>query len=329
MEDGQTFTSSYLEIANPTPPSSNWWNSLFHEQEIPPYRKTRVRSSRACIACRSRHTKCDGVEPVCTRCQLEEKRCVYTKSRRGGPGSRASVAEKARKRDSFQAVRSVNRQSLDNQEALLATPTFLPLQDCQQDSGYHDEEAKIRRFEPETDNLLTKYFECFHDAHPLILPRKIFQKQLRDNPDSLNNLLPVLKYIGALYTPSSSTTKFREEVVSKLVSGTLPQDGFSVQALLLMSIAIHCSDEYRAAETYLDKAIDIALAINLHHEQPAWEIVNGNEVLAESWRRTWWTLWSVDAIFAAISHYTTHRLQNVIGNVLLPCEDEDYTSGVS
>ncbi|XMA19980.1 hypothetical protein WAI453_012771 [Rhynchosporium graminicola] len=53
----------------------------------------------------------------------------------------------------------------------------------------------------------------------------------------------------------------------------------------------------------------------------------GDVVLQESWRRTWWFLFTLDGLFATISHYCTHRFQYTSMNVDLPCEDVEYESG--
>lgn len=42
----------------------------------------------ACVACRRRHLKCNGVMPVCKRCQSKETECNYEQSRRGYKGPR-------------------------------------------------------------------------------------------------------------------------------------------------------------------------------------------------------------------------------------------------
>lgn len=39
--------------------------------------------SSACVPCRSRHLKCDGVAPTCSRCQTTNTNCYYIQSRRG------------------------------------------------------------------------------------------------------------------------------------------------------------------------------------------------------------------------------------------------------
>jgi len=45
----------------------------------------RVAASSACMSCRDKHLKCDGL-PVCTRCATQGATCIYFKSRRGYRG---------------------------------------------------------------------------------------------------------------------------------------------------------------------------------------------------------------------------------------------------
>jgi Fungal Zn(2)-Cys(6) binuclear cluster domain len=51
---------------------------------------TRGAVAVACVACRSRHLKCDG-GTRCSRCAVEGIQCSYVKSRRGWKGPRKSV----------------------------------------------------------------------------------------------------------------------------------------------------------------------------------------------------------------------------------------------
>ncbi|OWB58594.1 binding protein [[Candida] boidinii] len=44
--------------------------------------------SRACLECRGRHLKCDGKQPICTRCTNANRDCNYVKSKRGGSRKR-------------------------------------------------------------------------------------------------------------------------------------------------------------------------------------------------------------------------------------------------
>jgi len=137
-----------------------------------------------------------------------------------------------------------------------------------------------------------------------------------------------MKYIGSVYLPDLPSAPYQKLAEEALNSPSLPVNGFSVQALTLFALARHCADEYDIAEQYVDKAIDISLAIGLNLQEFAAANGEGDAILQESWRRTWWTLYLVDGLFATISHYCTHRLQNVTMDVDLPCEDTEYERGV-
>jgi hypothetical protein len=285
-------------------------------------RKTRIRASRACIACRSRHMKCDSVEPKCTRCQIDSRTCVYTKSRRGGSSKSAIPPEEL--------------QSLVNGPTTSTAPQSSTASPRGPDSIFSDitlidtvcsEVSSVRQ--TEAYRLIDSYYEFFHNAHPIALPRKKLLHRLNTDPGSLEYLTPVLEYIGAIYTPDVNSVTLRQLAHERLYSNDLPSTPFSVQALVLFSLAIHCSDEYKAAESHLNRAVDIALSINMHHGSFACNNSEGDPILAESWRRTWYTLYGADGLFAAIGHYPSHRLQDTIGDVKLPCEDREYESGVS
>lgn len=58
-------------------------------------RKPRSPLLLACLECRQRHLKCDGTQPICSRCTTSQLTCVYTPSRRGYKGS----TRKSRRRD--------------------------------------------------------------------------------------------------------------------------------------------------------------------------------------------------------------------------------------
>ncbi|KAG4427320.1 hypothetical protein IFR05_017197, partial [Cadophora sp. M221] len=300
--------------------------------------RSRIRASRACIACRSRHMKCDSVEPVCTRCQLYDKTCVYTKSRRGGshkappdstptpdaepktsPHSQTQTQTpvSASQTPSIDSASISRISSWETPSKSRPFPEFSPT--------FSPQESRSKK---QDVDLLAAYYEFFNNAHPVVLPRRNLQARLRSNPSSLEYLIPVMNYIGSVYHPEVPSTPLLALAEQALSSSTLPIDGFSVQALTLFALARHCSDEYSIAEKYVDKAIDIALALGMNLPDFAEDLGEGDPVLQESWRRTWWLIFTVDGLFATISHYCTHRLQNLDMNVDLPCEDAEYESGV-
>src|SRR5689334_4782172 len=73
------FMAEPIVQQNPSPPQPK---SGLQRAGAPRSRAT-VRASLACVPCRSKHTKCDGGQPSCVRCELEGKACFYAKSRRG------------------------------------------------------------------------------------------------------------------------------------------------------------------------------------------------------------------------------------------------------
>jgi hypothetical protein len=143
----------------------------------------------------------------------------------------------------------------------------------------------------------------FHRAHPFVLPRYYLLARLSSDPDSLKFLLPVLQYIGSLYAPEVNSSDLRNFALSQLDYPSLPPNGFTVLALLLTSIALHCEDDFDKARPILDRAIYMALEIRMNSRTFA--NMERDPVLAESWRRTWWGLYCADSMFASIRRANT------------------------
>lgn len=61
----------------------------------------------------------------------------------------------------------------------------------------------------------------------------------------------------------------------------------------------------------------------------ATENSEGDPILAESWRRTWWQLYLTDALIESSNHATTFGTsqREVSATVELPCEEAEYNSG--
>jgi hypothetical protein len=53
-----------------------------------------------------------------------------------------------------------------------------------------------------------------------------------------------------------------------------------------------------------------------------------NPVLEESWRRTWWSLYITDCLFAGIRGESKFALRTIASTVDLPCEECLYNNGV-
>lgn len=186
---------------------------------------------------------------------------------------------------------------------------------------------------PTCEKLVAKYYDNFAHSHPFLLPRRSLQRRMQSDPGSLQHLLPVMELVSSVYLPHVSSEPYIVRAKAALAFSEspleLPRTGFTVQAFVLLSMARHCSNDYDAGHRYLNCAIDVALAINMHRRSFAVENGEGDAVLEESWRRTWWMVYLLDANYAGMSSEETHRLKGIVEEVDLPCEDADFESGVS
>lgn len=301
-----------------------------------PRPKTRV--SLACIPCRSRHTKCDAISPACTQCLGSGRACVYAESRRGrgklavleqrqisSNGETQSEREETQSRSASDATSATHStHSTASSLDLRMSPIGLS------PNGTSNETIVGPISEAENSaKLVDLYYAFFHDAHPYVLPQKFLNQRLRTDRASLQHVMPVVEFIGSLFAHSPAKGAMQERAESVLLVDSLPANGFSVQALLSFAIAVHSCDEFTSARAILDRAIHMALRIDMNSETFATSNGEGSAVLAESWRRTWWYLYLTDGIFSGIRHRLSFALRDIRSEVNLPCEDADYNSGVS
>lgn len=293
---------------------------------------SRSRSSLACVPCRSRHSKCDAKKPSCTRCQTEGKTCSYAKSRRG--------LKKAQTPDATTQARGFLNTSIDDLNATqglrrasgaaITTTSHETTPDYSVGHAASGSEQSHQHEAPAKSRQLVLYFENFHDSHPIVLPQWYFSTRLEWDAASVQLVLMVMEYIGSHYDPRESPDARRQAAHNILTNAAeLPPTAFTVQALMLYAMALHFSDEYQAADDFLDKAMDVALRLEMNRQPFARAYGEGDPILEESWRRTYWTLYLMDVMFAVISHRTSHRLRNVISDVDLPGGDREYEFGVS
>ena len=284
----------------------------------------------ACIQCRGRHIKCDADTPICNRCKRDGKECVYTKSRRGG-------LDKA----------ALTRRRLALQQTQESHQSIATIQPSQSSSGgeaneQSDETSTDYTTFPETitassnqlmfsissERLLDLYYEFFHNAHPFILPQYFLVQRFQSDSRSLEALLAVMQYIGAIYAPWTTSNLYKEKAETALFGSTLEKTGFHVQALLLYAISQHYNDQWSQSSKILDAAIHMALEMGMNLQEFATQYGEGNSVLEESWRRTYWMLFITDQHFAIVKSMPIFALRDTITTVELPCEESNYQSGV-
>ena len=174
----------------------------------------------------------------------------------------------------------------------------------------------------DSTHVFNLYYVHFHDAHPILLPRKYFPKhnRYRQYP---NHLEIIMQFIGSHYDEAAPTEEYRN-LANEVLSDQVPKDGSKVQSLLLLAISLHARDEQKLAKEILGTAVDIALDLGMHRKEFSSERGEGCRSLQESWRRTWWELYVMDGMLAALNQLNSFKLFNIETNVPLPCEEAVY-----
>ncbi|KAN0075172.1 hypothetical protein V8E54_007783 [Elaphomyces granulatus] len=90
------------------------------------------------------------------------------------------------------------------------------------------------------------------------------------------------------------------EVGHAILSDDTPRNGFKVQGMLLLAIITFADGDESRARQLLQAAIRLALKLGLNRAAFAVEHAMGSSLLEESWRRTYWELYVVDAMLAAL-----------------------------
>ncbi|RDW93991.1 putative Zn(II)2Cys6 transcription factor [Aspergillus mulundensis] len=290
-------------------------------------------SSVACLPCRSRHVKCDAVMPTCTRCRTNATECHYIRSRRGlRKRSKDSLSQPLEEN-----VFSIGADTLpDWLDAALppdlsvdAAKTFLQPHDgptIQEFSLLDDAlalpETDLVTPEVAYDPMIQLYYENFHPSHPFMIPRKALGT-------SLCYLIPppllsIMRYIGAHYYPNPSLKQEFRQAAFNAASDASIGDGARVQALLLLAIVDHSHCHEQNAHRLIQTAVSLALEIGVNRQCFATEHSYGHSVLEESWRRTYWELYVVEGLLAAMREQSSFRLYHEPVNVQLPCDEKMY-----
>lgn len=97
--------------------------------------------------------------------------------------------------------------------------------------------------------------------------------------------------------------------------------------MLIFSVTLHAQDWKQQARQMLSSAMELALDLGMNRRNFASDNGMGSPFLEESWRRTWWELYVLDGILAALHQQGSFKLHGVENDVLLPCEDSDYSTG--
>ncbi|KAH7323156.1 hypothetical protein B0I35DRAFT_193805 [Stachybotrys elegans] len=302
---------------------------------VQPLRATR--SSLACLHCRSRHLRCDGQKPRCSRCRDASQPCQYAVSRRGGL-DRAALAERRRRLASgagsnsrISTAPSYSSSStsptnvsmpiiLRNDVANPDVAGALPSPSSSSPSPSHD----IAK-----DDLFNSYYENFHHFHPFLLPRHRLLRLYRTPPrsPSLDALVAVMRFIGHIYAKKSWSFPLQAAIVDTLSHCTQP-DPIIIQCRLLYSIPLfwHCYSS--DAKREIEAAARLARDLGMFRREFAVVHGSGDPIQEECWRRTWWTLYIIDAYYAGTTGTLNFAVQDIQVTTDLPCEEHEYESGI-
>ncbi|RSL41561.1 hypothetical protein CEP54_015776 [Fusarium duplospermum] len=187
----------------------------------------------------------------------------------------------------------------------------------QQTNSQSEDTISIPQFDNGDANdhyLIRLYYKYIHPAHPFLLPQRIYQ----ENPNVFpNHLKRAICFISSHH--SASDTEQLRDASNTVFSPGITNDGFKVQSLILVTLASYARFERDRGNQALSTAIDIAHQIGLNSDA----FHQDHEPLfRESWRRTWWELYTISGLISLISG-TNIRLSQPV-SMTLPCDTEAY-----
>ncbi|EED18536.1 C6 transcription factor, putative [Talaromyces stipitatus ATCC 10500] len=293
------------------------------------------RSSLACLPCRSRHLKCDGKKPYCSRCVETAKQCHYVPSRRGGL-DRAALAERRKRLPPTGSAAVIGLQlpaGVQQDHSSGSVDVDFPTDRQLLGGNTIDEGTSLAVIQVDTDNidgdaLIEAYYRYFHKFHPFVVPQKHLTRLYQDmrRQASWKILVDVLRLVGHIFISGELSIPLKDHVKACLTQ-TSPVDAIIVQCRLLYSMILFWHGHEDDAKIEIDTAIQIAVDLQMFLQAFAWEHGGADPVVRENLRRTWWMLYIVDTYYAGTLGMTASRLWDIESTVELPCEESDYESG--
>ncbi|OJI98657.1 hypothetical protein ASPVEDRAFT_25516 [Aspergillus versicolor CBS 583.65] len=260
----------------------------------------------ACLHCREKHLKCDGNASGCARCISLNLYCQFVASRRGRktrPGP----------------YHIPQTPGLENYStpAVITTPLF-PLDNILEESGTVTVPQSVGQ-QGLNIHLISSYYSNFHTAHPFLPP---FQQFLQSNPPKY--IIEVIEFVSSQYLPAHYTVNTTDLLISSVDKAGLSVE--KVQSFLLLSIVSHGRQNPEKARTCLSCAIKQSLDLGMHQRQFSDNTAMQDPIRAESIRRTWWEIFVVDTLLAALQIEGSLQVDiEEYPDVPLPLEKNDYS----
>ncbi|KZM19072.1 DNA binding [Ascochyta rabiei] len=309
----------------------------------------------ACVPCRSRHLKCDG-GVRCSRCRADGVDCTYIKSRRGWKGKR-----KTKREDQISPV-AINGAQVPqipiSNGHMVSNGTMVTTGQLQSPNSYYNGEAPIMNQLSPTNGLgvqsmpppaapqqlnmngtarvnrfghlgpetaIQSFFHYFYNSHPFCLPEPRLLEVFNQRKAPL--LEYAVQYLGSSYLSAMPTEMYKEALNRNINSGNYARDGWSVQALLLYAIGLHANNEVPRAAQIFAAAQDLTLEVGLNRMEYALIHGESDPQFEESWRRTWWSMYTANGMLCAVNPGVQFKLKDILTDVPLPCENDQYLSG--
>jgi hypothetical protein len=293
----------------------------------------------ACVQCRSRHVKCDATQPICNRCRHAGKDCTYRKSRRGGLDKAALARRRLRLRQEAELAKQKQSDPHEEHHSSTQSSSSSSPMDTLSNSCIGMEALSVAdmqipgssglTFNASDDRLLELFFSHFWFSIPIVMPLHFLQMRKTVQNNGMTELLLVLQYIGSMYAPWAPSEFYYEVALVALHAPHMLRSPFNVQALMLFAIAQHFQCFRAESRVSINLAIEIALELRMSEKRFAQAYGEGDPVLEECWRRTWYCLHVYDQLFSVAENTPIYILSSIPGTVDLPCDDEFFENGVS
>ncbi|KAK8139335.1 hypothetical protein PG984_002715 [Apiospora sp. TS-2023a] len=179
------------------------------------------------------------------------------------------------------------------------------------------------------ERCLDSFYRHFFPGHPCAPPKPTLLRLAKER--DLEPLLAAMRWTGSLYLAEAASgpagaTLF-DEAMRLIYAPDALKDGFLVQAMVILLIGLDGSCENEKARDLLSDVERIAIEIGLYQRAYATNHGQGDPVVEESLRRTWWDLFIVDGMVAGVHRQTNFLLFDIVADVALPCEEHEYLSG--
>ncbi|KAJ5674565.1 uncharacterized protein N7477_004499 [Penicillium maclennaniae] len=256
---------------------------------------------------------------------------------------RAALAERRKKLAATETPRVSHEPSLQEHAAFQHGPECTPFLETEFPSSYDllheigtaDITGRASLTVPnadvgniEKDVLIDAYYQNFHKLHPFLPPQRHFYR-LCQNPSrqlDFTPLVAVMRLVGHIFHARDWPTSLQDHAEACFPRAS-PTDPILIQCRLLYSIALFWFDYKDEAKSQKDKSIRLAVDLQMYLHGFAAKHGGEDPVLTESWRRTWWMLYLVDAYYAGTLGTMNFEVVDIETTVELPCEESAFESG--